>query len=286
MEEITYEPVKVKLERQKSSYRDGKPFACTYENIHKLLTNDNVKQKLQSFLIMIIELFKMSMACLLSIFVPQNCNGNICSTEENFKDLTSFNIGVIAFNFVTLFIFILAYVYEYKREIWMITNLDNDNTIPDNSLEEKIKSHPEVKRELELTNKIYIGFQLILAIFIISNFVLSSVLVFHYYYYDYKTITTMITNLLLVYGKITENLGMSIKCYKNNSACSAYLNEKLVFNTLDKKKYSEKNTKSIEITVMVPVKKSNIVHPAPEEPVVRNAMRHETPNIVSSEIKS
>jgi hypothetical protein len=56
-----------------------------------MLSEDN-KQRIKSFLLFILEFFKVLMATLLAVFVPQNCpeslNGE-CTMSDNFTDLTN-----------------------------------------------------------------------------------------------------------------------------------------------------------------------------------------------------
>lgn len=83
------------------------------------------------------DLFKLSMASMLSVFVPQLCPGNDsddggtdnctdiktphdCSFEENFRCLTSFNQFVLTWNFLSFGVLLLHYHLVWRRERFMI----------------------------------------------------------------------------------------------------------------------------------------------------------------------
>jgi hypothetical protein len=88
------------------------------------ITNDT-KEIIQSYLISILEAYKVFLACLLSIFVPQYCpeTKTTCTLSENFSNLTMYNEFVIVFNFLTLGAFLYLYFIQNRRETYLITHL-------------------------------------------------------------------------------------------------------------------------------------------------------------------
>ena len=85
----------------------------------------------------VVDLFKLSMACMLAVFVPQQCPGNEediggsgncttikgvhdCSFEENFRCLSPLNQFALGWNFVCLILFFFHYALLWKREKFMV----------------------------------------------------------------------------------------------------------------------------------------------------------------------
>jgi len=221
----------------------------------------NCETGFKSTLLMFFEIFKILMACLLSILVPQNCDGHVCSTIENLTDLDKFNTIVVIYNFITVGIFFSSYIFEMNREYWIIQTFDHDNTIPGNNLKQIIRKYPRIERRLKTLNNWYYIFSILLYFFIISNFILSGILVFNYYY-NYQTVTVMLADLALVSSKVHNQFMSARKCRKNNMAMSAYMNTNLVFNVLDKRFSTRSpiiNTtpiENIELTHMVTAQSS------------------------------
>ena len=86
------------------------------------LSNDN-KQIIKSFFILLSESYRVFVATLLFIFAPQKCENQIdkvCTINDNFYNLTPYDIGVLTCNFITLASFISLYIIEYHRESWCI----------------------------------------------------------------------------------------------------------------------------------------------------------------------
>ena len=76
----------------------------------KILNKDS-KELLLSYLATVIECYKVFVACLLVVFVPQYCEESktTCSLKENFSNLSRFNEFVLFYNFFTLMYFIYFY---------------------------------------------------------------------------------------------------------------------------------------------------------------------------------
>jgi hypothetical protein len=227
------------LQRNKSSFRGSKKCSCTVEGIKDFLKNENNTQKMKSLITMVIELFQIAMACLLSIFVPQMCKDHLCTAQENFEDLTAFNVGVIIFNFITLFIFLVVYLYEIRREWWLIANFDVDPTVADTNLKGSLAKFPDIESKWATISHVYFWMYTALYVFIMTNLIISAILVIRFYYYDYRTITVLLTNFSLVIRKVNADFFMAWKCMSDDEvyAYSAYILDPLRFNSMDLKKY-------------------------------------------------
>ena len=238
-------------------------FKSKYTTWKEYFTNQDNQQKLKVFTSFGSESFKIVMASLLAVFVPQGCpqtidkaelfsntfpglpipvylNGThyetqLCSFKENFSNLIDYNSFVLAFNFVTLCYFIYLYYIEINREKWMIKHFDYDNEKADDDILELKTTYPTILNQLQVINTKYMKTYKYLFIIYIANFLFSSVLVLHYYYLDFRTITALLTNFILCLTKITTGKTVSNDSFKNNFAISFYNIKHLGFNTIDKK---------------------------------------------------
>ncbi len=191
------------------------------------------------------ESFKVIMACLLAVFVPQNCSDNsnnnsnneedvICSIQQNIFNLTDWNKLVLAFNFATMGFFIILYLTENLRERFLIRYFDKDESKPDNNLLNVFQDkYLDIKKRLNRYNSVAFYVYLITLIFFITNTILSGILVFKDYYLDTRTITVFITNILLLSGKIFSGLSVAFESRKRSLAYSLTLQEPISWNVID-----------------------------------------------------
>ena len=197
---------------------------------------DDQKQTLKSIVILLSESFKVLMATLLSIVVPQRCDNQpdkLCTMIDNFTNLTNYNTAVTVFNFLTLVGFIGLYVVEYMRENWCIEYLDIDNNIANTNLKTEIEKYPEYKEHMIILNNNYYKMSIAIVTFNIINFILSSVLIYVYYYLDYRSITVLITNFILIIDKLINCFNVSNKSVEEMLPISAYMTTPVVFNIID-----------------------------------------------------
>lgn len=220
--------------------------------------------------------FKVVMASLLAVFIPQACsieesktriyestfgtiplelaghlNGtqmttHICNFQENFTNLIDYNTFVLAFNFLTLGYFIYLYKVEITRERWMIDNLDFDKEKPDDAILSIKDTHPELIEQLQVYNTKYMRTYKYIHIIYIINFISSAILVIYYYYLDYRTATTLVANTILVSNKIRIGRELAIQSYKKGFAYSFYNIKNISFNAIDARLISEEHKIMLE----------------------------------------
>ena len=120
-------------------------FAQTIKNT---LNDQDFNQKMNTAITVCIELYKVMVSSLLILFVPQKCDDHVCSYSENLEVDNQLYTGGLVINFITLFVFVMLYAVEIKRENKLITYLevnplkpfDNDsvgNALNNLSLERK-----------------------------------------------------------------------------------------------------------------------------------------------------
>jgi hypothetical protein len=198
---------------------------------------DDQKQTIKSVIILLTESFKVLMATLLSIFVPQRCDNQsdkICTITDNFTNLIDYNIVVTTFNFITLGTFIALYVIEYMRENWCIEYLDIDNNVANTNLKTEIERYPEYKDQMIILNNNYHIISVITVIMNSVNFILSAILIYGYYYLDYRSVTVLLTNIILIVDKIINCFNVSKKSVEEVLPISAYMMTPIIFNVVDK----------------------------------------------------
>jgi hypothetical protein len=187
-------------------------------------------------------------ATLLTLFVPQLCphKNSECSFIENLTNSNKFNKVVIAFNFITLAVFIGFYIIEYYRENWYIENLDKDESLADNYLKNKLTSYPEIKKNLEKINKLYYHCSIFMVIIYIINLIMSIILISQHYI-GYKTLSGLFTNIFLIVDKMNLSILNSTKSINDTGAYSAYLFEPISYNTIDSDKKRERSKLNLNI---------------------------------------
>ena len=110
-----------------------------------------------------LQFYKIVTGTMLTLFIPQNCDGEICSLNDNFKNDQPYHQMALCWNSMTLIGFLMLYVYELKRENWSIEYLDIDNNKPDNALKSIIIKEKKLDKRMDELNLYYYR----IAIFII-----------------------------------------------------------------------------------------------------------------------
>lgn len=217
---------------------------------HKTFKNHtismNCQQKFKVLFIGSIDFAKITLASLLSIFVPQECEGKVCSLYDNFSELSNYNIFVVILNFVLFGLFLYTYIYEIRREFFMIKHFDTEYGFPDDNLSKIIIKYEDINISMNKFNLYYHNLCLLLYFMFIFNWITSAILVFHYFYLDKTTITAMIMNFLLVFSKIHKGYLVSTAS-KNSLYVSSFLPENFIYNIMDKEKYGSPYDMTIHI---------------------------------------
>jgi len=202
--------------------------------------DQDFNQRINVLSTLMLELYRVLMGAFLMVFVPQKCGDNICSINENIDRTDTLSRITLAANTITMFSFLILYIVEVKRENKLITYLEVNKFNPgDNaSVGAALFKLDPVKKDLIMNYDMYYqkaGFTCT-GVFIINS-ILSSIVIYSNYF-DSKTITVYLTNLLF----------MSLKVYdvyntvntKPNIFYSAYLKNKVQFNDVDPDKIINK----------------------------------------------
>jgi hypothetical protein len=216
--------------------------------------NQDFIQRITVIAEVIIEMYRVVTGTFLIMFVPQNCNGNICNFTQNvFIGKPEYD-AIFIINIITLFVFIIMYYIEMNRENQLINYLDvNTSMSNDNDMVGEVISKLDSKKKESILfiDKCYIYSGFASLFFFALNTIFSGIIIFSHYL-DNKTYTTFITNILF----------MAIKLYyvycvvttKENVFYSAYLRNFIQYNDLDEteKKILE-STKLSKLTKLIEV---------------------------------
>ena len=215
-----------------------------FENIKNKMNDQDFNQKLNTGIMVCVELYKVMVSSLLILFVPQKCNDHVCSYSENLVLENRLYTSGLVVNFFTLFVFILLYIFEVKRENKLITYLEVNKLKPfdNNSVQQALTNLSfQRKNDILFIDQLYQKIGKTTVFVFISNTILSGIVIYNYYL-DNQTTTTFVTNILFMTTKISDVYINSTS--DENIFYSAYLKTKVQYNDVDPNKTIE----NIEIT--------------------------------------
>jgi len=194
-----------------------------------------------------LELFKVVMATLLSLFVPQKCPADpargltephSCSDEENLgiggTPLTPFEEFVLVWNFLTLGFAVIHYMLVYRREKFLIEYLEEDPTKPDNNLPVLLVQYKVIDRDLYKWNLFVLCSSLTVITMFIINAIVSGVMIFRDYFDNYRTATVWLTNTALMCTIMEKTLQHSWAGLQDRVALSCIDFTARNFNVIDR----------------------------------------------------
>jgi len=208
----------------------------------------------------LIELYKVGVGCMLTLFVPQACGDEICTFRQNYEKTAGYNRTALITNGLSLLMFVVSYGVELRRENWAIHYLDVDYDKPDNSLKEIIRGEPELDKKMDRLNKIY--YYTLLAtsgVYVVNLGLMGKIL--YDDYHSMSTVSCTASFALLVLMKLYNSLCVARVSIKQDEMRSAFLKEFTSFNVLDvdyvKQKYgtesrSESGVALEDVSVDIP----------------------------------
>lgn len=203
------------------------------DEIKHLQKDADREQMIKVYFLFIIEIFKVAMASFLALSVVQNCEGSVCSYDQNIKRNSGYGKFVIAVNIINVLGFAILYFFEFNREMFLIEYLDIDKRKGDYHLPKVLDEYNNIKQRLKKYNKTYFICTKTILLLTSINWILSGILVIGSYY-SFKTITSFATNILLVITKLSDSHSVSKESHRHNYGLSAYIKEYTSFNVIDK----------------------------------------------------
>ncbi len=207
--------------------------------------SQDTSQKFLVAALLALDLYRILIGSFYTIFVPQSCRDKIegvpdelvttyrkCTLKDNVTDLTMLNKAALGINAVTALVTLVGFALEYRRERWMISHLEVDSKKADDNLIHEIDAYPKMKTSFLKKNKDYHRVFIVISAVSILNAIVSAVLVADYFD-GLKTVTTFLTNSLLIGARTAKSIQIATRCDKQMKALSPYLSEPTSFNTID-----------------------------------------------------
>lgn len=189
-----------------------------------------------------LQFYKIVTGTMLTLFIPQNCEEQICSITQNIENDNRYHKMALSWNIMTMMSFFIMYIFELKRENWSIRYLDIDNNKPDNALKEVIVKEKNLDKRMDLLNLYYYR---IVNFTIFMNMV-NIGLVLKILYNDYhsqSTVSCFISFTLLILMKLYNSFSVAYQSVKNDKMMSAYMSEFVSYNVLDSDYIKSKTNK-------------------------------------------
>ncbi len=210
------------------------------DEIKQLTKDADREQMIKVYFLFIVEIFKVAMASFLALSVVQNCEGEVCSYDQNVKRESGYGNFVISVNIINVVAFAILYFFEFNREMFLIEYLDIDKRKGDYHLPKVLNEYSDIKKRLKKYNHAYYVATRSVLLLTAINWILSGILVIGSYY-SFKTITSFVTNILLVITKLSDSHGVSKESHQNDYGLSAYIKEYTSFNVIDKDHLKEEH---------------------------------------------
>jgi len=203
------------------------------DQIKEKTKDQDFQQRMNVASTLLLEIYRVLMGAFLVIFVPQKCGENICSLSENINREDGLAKTAIGFNAITMFTFLMLYFVEVKRENKLINYLEVNRFTPvdNDSVGEALQKLATEKKQ-SIWN--YDGYYQTAGYISTGSFILNAIfssIVIMSHYFDSKTITVLLTNLLFMGLKVSDVY--STVNTKKNVFYSAYLKNKVQFNDVD-----------------------------------------------------
>lgn len=206
----------------------------------------DLKQSILTYIQEIPWHYSIMVSSFLTLFVPDVCTSyrHDCNTRETMGTHTPAGQYVFAINVITAAVFFFSNIAFNRREMWLIEWLDADDELPPTNLTSVIESYPKIKRQLTNHNRRCLYASLLTLFFLLVNFISSCVLLLHRALHAQvcclgripqavKTVTTLVTSVLLVMVKLLRHVRTTRRSLINNMGVSSAHLLPLSYNCID-----------------------------------------------------
>ena len=191
-----------------------------------------------------LQFYKILTGTMLTLFIPQNCDGQICTITNNYENPDIYHKTTLYWNGFTMFFFMLTYFYELKRENWSIKYLDINNNVSDNNLKSIIVNEPKLDKQMDRLNLRYRNIVCITIFLYFVNLCLT-IRLLNKNYHSSSTLSCFASFSLLVMMKLYNSFSVAYNSVKSDKMMSAYMSEFVSFNVLDSDYLKNKELKNI-----------------------------------------
>lgn len=192
----------------------------------------DTRQRISTTGTFVLEFYKVVMATLLGVFVPQNCGTELCTYSDNLYNTETLHLVMNISNVITFVAVVFFYGVELHRENWSIKYLDIDKSKPNSNLDHEIEAYPKIKETLHIINKRYLYSTYAAIGLMIYNFIISGIAIW-LTNPSTQTGAAFISFFLLVIGKLTGAKGIAEKSLQKERVYSGYLKTSKTYNTID-----------------------------------------------------
>jgi hypothetical protein len=196
------------------------------------MISENSQEKVQHIFKVCSTAVRISMACMIVFFVQQKCGDEECG---RFHMIHHGRMYVVVLNFLSFFNFVILYISETYRQFFLINNFDVVKSIPDDNLKNALVILPKLKNKLLKINKIHLYIVFINSFVYIINVICSSIVILKNYYGGLKTLTGIVTSILLVSSKLGEDLYVMYMCITTDMiGLSTSIMEPISYNVVER----------------------------------------------------
>jgi hypothetical protein len=126
---------------------------------------------------------------------------------------------------------------QSRRETYFITHLEVNDNLPENAISESLKAYPNILKRVDDHNQKLRKVARNTLILSISNVIFSAVLIFYYFYDGFRSVTTLVTSVLLVSQKLMSTRQIVNDCMYNEDkkprALSVTRTDPVAYNDID-----------------------------------------------------
>jgi hypothetical protein len=161
------------------------------------------------------------MACLFTLFVPQDCGGGTtCTTSQDLTSLSALGYAAVVLNFVTLGVAVAHYWVVFRRERMFIAYLEEDDDVGDFQLQKVLQFYGDIDSALYSINNWLLISSIISSVLFISNVIVSGVYLFRDRFLDTQTATVFFTNFGLITAVLQNTIDHAYIGMKHKLALS------------------------------------------------------------------
>tara|TARA_Y100001935_G_scaffold206448_1_gene175590 strand:+ start:100 stop:861 length:762 start_codon:yes stop_codon:yes gene_type:complete len=235
------------------------------------MISEDSKQRIKVCGIFLLQIYKITTGTMLSLFIPQSCGDKMCSLKENYDNSEIYHKTLFYWNALSMFLFIICYGIELRREEWCVKFLDIDNNFPDNSLKHIIVQEKELDTHMDKLNKYYYNTLFVTSFIYFVNICMTLQMI-NNNYHSSSTISCFMSFTLLVLMKLYNSWTVAYQSVKNDKMMSAYMCEFVSFNVLDEdyvqEKYQGKKNNRLEDITDIEISDEDNFHDVNDKNVV------------------
>ena len=189
------------------------------------------KDYLYYFFVLVLQFYKLSMGCFLTLFVPQKCGDEACTMLQLLDDNNTWFRICLAFNISTFLAFLFTFGFELERERWCLSLFTIDENTHPLGLVNTLCRRKDLDEKLRFYNKYYIISVRICSAICMLNGSSSFILVCTRYV-DISTLTSFTSFILLLGAKLRYSYLVACESFEKNIPLSAFTKRPSSYNML------------------------------------------------------